>query len=185
LSSATGAGATTTTASAAESGVASGIVQNPSFFDEEARSTKISFLSPATLLADNPTEYSIIIRAQCYFHTPDPIFLVPDQTTQTRWMFAGRLDKKHDFNAVEYRSLLTLGLVPGVVQLSPWPVQLATLSDMPDMFLKERLPMLAKAHLDSTDQRELEETYLQQEHHIEGVIGHFEHTFNPKAMCKP
>ena len=45
-------------------------------------------------------------------------------------MFAGCLDKHHDFNAVEYRSILTLGLVPGVVQLSSWPVQLATLSDM-------------------------------------------------------
>ena len=73
-----------TSASAAESGATSGIVQNPSFFDYQARSTKLNFLSPAALLADNPSEYSIIIGAQCYFHTPDPIFLVPDQTRQTK-----------------------------------------------------------------------------------------------------
>jgi hypothetical protein len=171
------------TASTAGGSVVSGVVANPSLLDVRARSTQIGFLSPAALLAENPSLEGYIISEQCYFRTPDPLFLVPDEDRQINWMFAGRLNQDHNFNAVEYRNILTLGLMQGAVQLSAWPVQLVALSDMPQVFLQDRLPLLPQAKMSSDDTRELEQTYLRQEQRIENVVARLEESYNPLTSC--
>ncbi len=165
-------------------GAVSGTVRNPSIFDVTARSTKIAFLSPAALLSDNPSIRSEIVREQCRFDTPDPVFFTPDESRQVSWAFAGRLDDQPYFQAAEYRSIFTLGLKSGPLQVNTWPLQLTSLADMPHLFLEQRLDAVGRAQLNSSDQRELVQEYLQQDHRIQHVVMYLIDSYNSQAQCQ-
>ena len=53
------------------------------------------------------------------FHSADPPFLVP--TFNQKWLFVGHMNQGPTIQALEYRSIFTLGL-SGPQQLSEWPV---------------------------------------------------------------
>jgi hypothetical protein len=160
-------------------------VRNPSIFDITARSTKVAFLSPAALLSNNSAIQSEVVREQCRFDTPDPIFFVSDESKQVGWTFAGRIDNKPYFQAAEYRSLFTLGLKSGPLQVNTWPLQLTSLADMPHLFLEQRLDALGRAQLNPSDQRELVQEYMQQEHRIQYVVTYLMNSYNPQSECQP
>jgi hypothetical protein len=179
-----GTSSSSTTSSAASTGV-SDVVTKPSIFDYTARSTRIPFMSPAALIADNPEMEAVIVRAQCKAGTPDPLFMVPDERQQPAWDFAGRLDQRRYFQALEYRSILTLGLVPGTVQLNTWPVELVSLSDMPQVFLEQRLAMFSNVKIPADDLREIVENDLEQQARIQKVVSRLESVFTTSADCTP
>jgi hypothetical protein len=178
------ASATETAARGGAGGAVSGTVRNPSIFDITARSTKIAFLSPAALLSNNPSITGHIIGEQCRFDTPDPLFFVPDEDKQIGWTLAGRLDDKPYFQTAEYRSILTLGLKSGPLQVNTWPLQLASLADMPHLFLDQRLEAVGRAELNPSDQRELVQEYMQQEHRIQNVVMNLMNSYNRQGECR-
>jgi hypothetical protein len=180
-------GSASTINSAAEagaSGTVSDSVSNPSLFDITVRSIKVAYLSPAALLSDNPTIANEIVREQCRFETPDPMFFVPDESKQTNWAFVGRLDQKPYFEAAEYRSILTLGLKSGTLQVNTWPLQLSSLADMPHLFLEQRLYAVGKAELNPADQRELVQEYMRQERRINNVVLGLMNSYNYQSECQ-
>jgi hypothetical protein len=148
-------------------GAVSTAVSNPSIFDITARSTKIAFISPAAFLTSNSAIADEVVREQCRFKTPDPLFFVPDESKQINWTLVGRLGEDPYFQALEYRSIFTLGLKSGDVQLNTWPLQIASLADMPHLFLEHRLETLGEADLGPGNNRELTQEYFQQERRIE------------------
>jgi hypothetical protein len=155
-------------------------------FDYTSRSTKIAFMSPAALLNQNPfLEANVIVREQCRFRTPDPLFFVPNEGSNPNWVFAGRLDQNNYFQALEYRSLFTLGLTKGTTQVNSWPIELVSLADMPHVFLEQRLELTAKSKLPPDDAREMVETYMQQAQQIEQVVARLEKSYNPHTECLP
>ena len=139
-------------------------------------------MSPAALLTEHSRIEESIIHEQCYFKTPDPLFFVA-AGQQGTWSFAGRLDPDRHFRALEYRSILTLGLMDSNSQLNTWPLELVSLADMPQAFLAERLPTVAQAKLPSNDGEELVQNYLEQAQHIQGVVARLETRFNPAVEC--
>jgi hypothetical protein len=163
-------------------GAVSGSVRNPSIFDVTARSTKVAFLASAAFLSNNPSIASQVTTEQCRFKTPDPVFFVPDESKQIDWTFSGRLDDQPYFEAAEYRSILTLGLKSGPLQVNTWPVQLISLADMPHLFLEQRLDAVGRAELNPNDQRELVQEYLQQERRIQDVVLNLMNSYN-QSQC--
>ncbi|MBF6569857.1 MAG: hypothetical protein IVW54_13385 [Candidatus Binataceae bacterium] len=162
------------------------MISKPSMFDYTSRSTKIAFISPAALLNQNRfLEADVIVREQCRFRTPDPLFFVPDEERSPQWVFAGRLDRYGDFQALEYRSMLTLGLAKGTTQLNSWPVELVSLADMPQVFLEQRLELTAKSKLPPDDAKEMVENYMRQAQQIEEVVARLEKSYNPQIECLP
>jgi hypothetical protein len=157
------------------------MISSPSSADYTADSTKIEFLAPAALLAENSWLEGGVIGAQCYFKTADPLFFVPadDQST---WRFAGRLNAENQFQALEYRNILTLGLGSGDVQLNSWPVQLVSLSDMPVVYLRQRMALLKDNKLPASDQQELAQEYVRQSSTISKVVTRLESDYNPR-LC--
>jgi hypothetical protein len=170
--------------SSASSTVASNVISNPSDFDYVGRSTRLTFLSPAALLAHNSWTEGEIIGEQCYFKTPDPLFLVPAEN-QSSWSFAGRLDSGNHFQALEYRSLLSLGLAGGNVQLNSWPVQLVSLADMPSLYLSERMALLNKAKLPADDLHKLAQDYIRRSTEIGNVVRRLENDYSPLECPHP
>jgi hypothetical protein len=154
-------------------------------FDFTTHSTEVAFISPAALLTEHSRIEDSVRHAQCYFKTPDPVFFVPDEDKQTNWTFAGRLDSDRYLEALEYRSLLTLGLLDGNIQLNTWPVELVSLADMPQTYLEHRLPLIAEAKLSPNDSQELVQGYLADSQRIQSVVSRLEATYNPDLQCKP
>jgi hypothetical protein len=179
-----GSSATQSAARGRASGAVSSSVRSPSIFDITARSTKIAFLSPAALLSNNSSIAGQIVREQCRFDTPDPVFFVPDKSKQIDWDFTGRLDNQPYFQAAEYRSIFTLGLKSGPVQVNIWPLQLTSLADMPHLFLEQRLDAVGRAELNPGDQRALVEEYIQQEHRIQNVVMALMNSYNRQTECQ-
>jgi hypothetical protein len=175
-------GAAPSPAAATESGAASGAIGNPSMFDYATGSTKLEFLSPASFLADNPWIEARVVHEQCYFKTPDPLFFVPNWNVP-KWTYAGRLNKE-GFQSLEYRSALTLGLTEGNVQLNTWPLQLVSLSDMPEAFLQQRLPLLGQAKIGASDEKEMVEDNLRKAQQIRDVVDRLQREYNP-SRCVP
>ena len=72
----------------------------------------VEMIGPAAFLNENRLLDGTVIFEQCSFHTSDPPFLVPaDTSAQKGWMFTGRLnsdDQLQEMQAMEYRSLLAL-----------------------------------------------------------------------------
>jgi hypothetical protein len=181
LSAGGSASAADTAARGGTGGAVSGSVRNPSIFSVTARSTKIAFLSPAALLSNNSSVASAIAYEQCRFDTPDPLFLVPDEGKQINWTFTGRLDEKPYFQAAEYRSIFTLGMKSGPLQLNTWPLQLTSLADLPDMFLEQRLNAIGRAQLNPSDQRELVQEYMQQQRRIQNWVIALMNAYTPES----
>jgi hypothetical protein len=98
-----GSGTSTVAESAATTGT-----PGPSVFNFVGRSTKFVFVSPSALLADSSTVEKSLVQEQCLFHTADPPFLVP--AFNQKWLFVGRINEGPTIQALEYRSLFTLGL---------------------------------------------------------------------------
>ncbi len=159
------------------------MISNPSMFDYTTDSTKIPFLAPAALASGNRLTESYVIRQQCYFRTADPLFFVPDELQQPSWDFAGRLDSTDHFEALEYRNALTLGLTDGKAQLNTWPVELVSFSDMPAIFLQQRLAMLAQAKLPASDQHQLFEDFVERSQRIQQVVTRLEADYDPALAC--
>lgn len=80
--------------------------------------------------------------------------------------------------------MLTLGLSEGNVQLNTWPLELISLSDMPEAFLQQRLPLLAQAKLDAGDQKEMVEDNLRKAQQIRDVVERLQRQYDP-ARCVP
>ncbi len=152
----------------------------PSTFDFVGRSTKFLFVSPAALLTDSDRIRASIIQEQCMFQTPDPPFLVP--SLNQKWLFIGRLNQNQIIQALEYKSIFTLGLT-GTQQLSPWPVSMVALSDFPDSYLADRLAALSKAQPDIRSDVLAE--YLNNSNRIRSATNALIEEYNPQVECLP
>jgi hypothetical protein len=118
--------------SAAADATAGAVAPGPSLFNFVGKSTKFVFVSPSALLADSPQIETSLMREQCMFHTADPPFLVP--SFNQKWLFVGRMNQGPTIQALEYKTISTLGLT-GPQQLNAWPVSIVSLSDFPDAYL--------------------------------------------------
>ena len=117
----------------------------PSPVNIVGRSTKFIFMSPSAVLAGSRDVEKALVQEQCMFHSANPAFLV--QALGRKWVFIGRMNQGPTLQALNYRSIFTLGLT-GAQQLNGWPVSLVALSDFSDDYLNERVPMLTKAQPD-------------------------------------
>ena len=178
-----GGASTSAVSSLAASAPVTDAMANPSVMDYTADSTKIAFLAPAALTSGNRSTEASVVKEQCYFKTADPLFFVPDEAQQPTWDFVGRLDAANHFEALEYRSILTLGLMDGDAQLNSWPVELIALSDMPEVFLQQRLTLLAQAKLQPSDQHELAQEFINQSQKLQEVVTELEAQYKPKITC--
>jgi hypothetical protein len=170
-------------AGSASGAAANDVVSNPSVLDITSSSTEVAYISPAALLTPQSGIENSIRHEQCYFKTPDPMFFVPDEGRKVNWTLAGKLDADRHFHTDEYRSLLTLGLVPGSEQVNSWPVELVSLADMPQVFLDQRLPILAQAKLPDLDAHQLAQQYVEQAQRIQQIVQHLEVSFDPSWRC--
>jgi hypothetical protein len=170
---------TTSNATDAAESAATSASPGPSLFNVVGRSTKFVFVSPSALLIDSRDVEKTLIQEQCIFHSADPPFLVP--AFSQKWMFVGRLNQGPTMEALEYKSLLTLGLT-GPQQLNTWPVRLVALSDFSDEYLAERLPVVGKAQPDVRS--DILAQYLSDARHIREVSDSIVKTYNPGIECR-
>jgi hypothetical protein len=178
----TSLGGGTTSSSSGAAGAAetaaTAVAPGPSLFNFVARSTKFEYISPSALLADSSNVQESLIKEQCMFHTADPPFLVPDYSQ--KWMFVGHMNQGSSINALEYRTILTLGLT-GPQQLNAWPVSLVSLSDFSDDYLAERLPVVGKAQPDVRSDVLAE--YISNSRRIRGITDTLIQKYNPIIEC--
>jgi hypothetical protein len=111
-----GSGSSSGTSGTAEN-LATASAPGPSLLNFAGRSTKFVFVSPAALLADSGNVERSLIQEQCMFHSADPPFLVP--AFSQKWLFVGRMNQGPTIQALEYKTILTLGLT-GPQQLNAW-----------------------------------------------------------------
>ena len=146
----------------------------------------IELIGPAAFLNENRQLDGTVIFEQCSFHTPDPPFLVPEDTSaQKGWVFTGRLnsdDELREMQAMEYRSFFGLGWPKQ--QTSTWPLDLTTLSEMPNVYLEQRLEMIDGAKLEKAQQDNLAQSYISNSQKIEEVVGRLEKTYNPEECIQ-
>jgi hypothetical protein len=146
----------------------------------------IELIGPAAFLNENRQLDGTVIFEQCSFHTPDPPFLVPEDTSaQKGWVFTGRLnsdDELREMQAMEYRSLFGLGW--SKQQTSTWPLGVTTLSEMPNAYLEERLEMTASVKLEKPQQDSLAQDYINNSKKIEEVVNRLERTYNPEECIQ-
>jgi len=112
------------------------------------------------------------------FHSADPPFLV--LAFGQKWLFVGRLNQGPTIQALEYKTILTLGLT-GTQQLNAWPVSLVSLSDFSDDYLAERLPVLGKAQPDVRS--DILARYINDSRHIREVTNSIIKSYNPRVEC--
>jgi hypothetical protein len=164
--------------SAAADATASAVAPGPSMFNFVGKSTKFVFVSPSALLADSPQIETSLMREQCMFHTADPPFLVP--SFNQKWLFVGRMNQGPTMQALEYKTIFTLGLT-GPQQLNAWPVSMVSLSDFPDAYLAERLSFLGKAQPDVRS--DVLGEYIGNSRHIKAVSDQLIKNYNPGVQC--
>ena len=178
--------------SAPAAGTGAGAVVAPSIFDEMETSTKVAIFSPAALLEGNPRLEMTIVQSQCKFHTADPPFLVPTLTANKGWTFNGRVNQgtvegggDHEAEAMEWRSWLGFGWPKQ--QINSWPLSMVTLSDMPRMYLDDRLEMLSQNNykLNQRQQDALTQQFIEDSQKIHDVTHRLVSTFNPDTQCAP
>jgi hypothetical protein len=167
-------------ASGVAESAATSAAPGPSLFNFVGRSTKFVFVSPAALLTNSPTIERSLIQEQCMFHSADPPFLVP--TFNRKWLFVGHMNQGPTIQALEYRSIFTLGL-SGPQQLSAWPVSLVLLSDFSDAYLTERLPVVGKAQPDVRS--DILAEYIGNSRRIRYITDSIVRSYNPQAECGP
>jgi hypothetical protein len=183
----TGGGFGGNTTSPASTGAAlSTNLTPPSIFDQVEKSTLVGLIGPAAFLNENGQLDGTVIIEQCRFHTPDPPFLVPEDTSaQKGWVFTGRLnsdDEVQEMQALEYRSFFGLGW--SRQQTGTWPLGLTTLSEMPNAYLEQRLEMIASVKLEKAQLDSLAQGYISDSQKIEEVVGHLERTYNPEECIQ-
>ena len=146
----------------------------------------VEMIGPAAFLNENRLLDGTVIFEQCSFHTSDPPFLVPaDTSAQKGWMFTGRLnsdDQLQEMQAMEYRSFFGLGWPKQ--QTSTWPLDLTTLSEMPNVYLEQRLEMIDGAKLEKAQQDNLAQSYISNSQKIEEVVSRLEKTYNPEECIQ-
>jgi hypothetical protein len=150
----------------------------PSWFNFVGKSTKFVFVSPGALLADSPRIEASLIQEQCLFQTADPPFLVP--SFNQKWLFVGRMNQGPTIQALEYKTILTLGLT-GPQQLSAWPVSMVSLSDFSDAYLAERLPIVGKYQPDI--RTDILAEYIGDSRHIKAIADQLIRNYNPQIQC--
>jgi hypothetical protein len=138
------------------------------------------FVSPSALLADSGDVEKSLVQEQCMFHSADPPFLVP--TFNQKWLFVGHMNQGPTIQALEYRSIFTLGL-SGPQQLNSWPVSLVSLSDFSDDYLAERLPVVGKAQPDVRSDVLAE--YIANSKRIRYITDSIIRSYNPQVQCAP
>ncbi|MGH7906793.1 MAG: hypothetical protein ACREP6_09215 [Candidatus Binataceae bacterium] len=158
-------------------------VSSPSVFQRLSTSTKVPFISPAALYDDSPVLEADVVWDQCKFHTPDPVFFVP--APDQKLYFAGRLGPNRNFQSMVYKNILAFGFGTGTVQLNTWPLQLASLAQMPQLYLDHRLTLPSTAKLPKDEQREMVETYMEQAQRIQAVVSRLERNYVPRRVCPP
>ncbi|HLK85581.1 MAG TPA: hypothetical protein VKT27_03670 [Candidatus Binataceae bacterium] len=144
------------------------------------RSTKFIFMSPSAVLAGSRDVEKALVQEQCMFHSANPPFLVP--ALGQKWVFIGRMNQGPTMQALNYRSIFTLGLT-GAQQLNGWPVSLVALSDFSDNYLNERLPMLTKAQPDVRSDVLAE--YVYNARRIRTVTDWVIRSYSPGTQCGP
>ncbi len=144
----TSGSSSSTAATAAAPAAGTATVSMPSITDEVEPSTKLAMFSPVALLDGNGALDATIVDSQCRFRSADPPFLVPTSVANKTWVFTGRINEGKaddsyigDAQALEYRSWFGFGWPKQ--QLNSWPVSMVTLSEMPQAYLDDRLPMLS------------------------------------------
>ncbi|HUA36762.1 MAG TPA: hypothetical protein VMA09_24365 [Candidatus Binataceae bacterium] len=174
-----------TTATNAETAVSTiSAMPKPSAFDYVGRSdTKVDFVNPAALLDDSTYVDAKVIDAQCAFRTADPPFLIPNDKSQTAWTFTGRLNEDGSFQALDYKSIFSLGIGEGAQQLGTWPVKLVAFSDFPDEYLEDRLATVAADKIDSADQHTLASRYIANSQRIGEHVAELERAYDPHEEC--
>jgi hypothetical protein len=157
----------------------------PSIFDELERSTRVGLVGPAAFLSENVQLDVSVINEQCRFSTPDPPFLVPtDLAAQKGWVFLGRLNSEDQLRAMQtlaYRSFFGWGWTKQ--QTNTWPLDMTTLSEMPNAYLEPRLAMIAGAKLDKAQQDQLAHEYIDDSQKIGEVVGRLQSGYNPLRQC--
>lgn len=169
-------GGSTSTGASDVTAVAS--APGPSLFNFVGTSTKFEFVSPSALLADSSRIQATLIHEQCRFHNADPPFLVP--ALDQKWLFAGRMNQGPTIEALEYKSILTLGLT-GPQQLNPWPVKMISLSDFADDYLLERVNAMGKARPDIRNDILVE--YINNSRQIRAITDDLIQKYNPQVEC--
>ena len=152
----------------------------PSPVNIVGRSTKFIFMSPSAVLAGSRDVEKALVQEQCMFHSANPPFLVP--ALGQKWVFIGRMNQGPTMQALNYRSIFTLGLT-GAQQLNGWPVSLVALSDFSDDYLNERLPMLTKAQPDVRSDVLAE--YIYNARRIRTVTDWVIRSYSPGTQCGP
>jgi hypothetical protein len=150
----------------------------PGMFNFVGKSTRFMFVSPSALLTDSPRIEASLMEEQCMFKTADPPFLVP--SFNQKWLFVGRMNQGSTIQALEYKSILTLGLT-GPQQLSVWPVSMVALSDFGDAYLAERLSFLGKSQPDIRS--DVLGEYIGNSRHIAAVTDGLIRNYNPQIQC--
>jgi hypothetical protein len=137
-------------------------------------------MSPSAVLAGSRDVEKALMQEQCMFHSANPPFLVP--ALGQKWMFVGRMNQGPTLQALNYRSIFTLGLT-GAQQLNGWPVSLVALSDFSDDYLNQRLPMLTKAQPDVRSDVLAE--YIYNARRIRTVTDWVIRSYSPGTQCGP
>jgi hypothetical protein len=157
-----------------------------SIFDRLEKSTMVGLIGPAAFLNENGQLDRTVIVEQCRFHTSDPPFLVPaDTSAQKGWVFTGRLnsdDELQEMQAMEYRSFFGMGW--SKQQTGTWPLGLTTLSEMPNVYLEQRLEMFAGTTLEKGQQENFAQVYISSSQKIEEVVGRLERAYDPKECVQ-
>ena len=173
-------------------GTGAGATVAPSIVDEMETSTKLAIFAPAALLDSNPRLEQTIIESQCKFHTADPPFLAPTLTANKGWTFNGRVNQgkvedggEQEAEALEWRSWFGFGWPKQ--QINSWPLSMVTLSDMPRMYLDDRLQMLGQNNykLNQRQQDALTQQFIADSQKIREVTHRLVSTFNPDTQCAP
>src|SRR5579875_272007 len=159
-------------------------IPSGSMFTFVGRSIKLHYADPASLLADSSRVEAELIEEKCTFHRPDPPFLVPSLSSQRGWLFAGRLNQNSLFQALEYKSIFTLGLT-GTQQLNTWPVSMVSLGDFGDTYLSDRLQLISQAKLSPEEDENLLGVYTANADKITSITMHLIRSYNPQTQCLP
>lgn len=186
MPSAGGSSSSSATPAAATPATGTAAVAIPSIVDEIEVSTSFAVFSPDALLDGNGALDATVVNSQCRFRTADPPFLVPTAVANKTWVFTGRLNEGHkddtyvgDAQALEYKSWFGFGWPKE--QLNSWPLSMVTLSQMPQAYLHDRLPMLSDPILkdNKTQSDQLLKEYIENSQQIQTRVEILVSSYDP------
>lgn len=186
-----GGGSSSSPGSVAAPAAGAATVSVPSIIDEVEASTRVGVLSPPALLDGSVPIDESIVASQCRFHTADPPFLVPTSAANKTWTFTGRINEakpddvaEPEGEALEYRSWFGFGA--SKQQLNSWPLSMYTLSEMPRVYLEDRIGMLSDHAIKINQQQAdaLTKQYIDDSQKIQDRVQLLVSTFDP-SKCGP